>query len=46
MITDERQPLAGRPVTNRYDVAQDGTLQAGIRRGRHNITASLDGYVD
>ncbi|HVW29510.1 MAG TPA: hypothetical protein VHC69_29300 [Polyangiaceae bacterium] len=46
VITDERDPLAGRPVTNRYDVAPDGTLQAGIRRGRHKITASLDGYVD
>jgi hypothetical protein len=46
VITDERQPLAGRPVTNRYDLAQDGTLQAGIRRGRHKITASLDGHVD
>ncbi len=45
-LTDERQPLAGRPVTNRYDVAQDGTLQAGIRRGRHKVTASVDGYVD
>jgi hypothetical protein len=45
-LTDERQPLAGRPVTNRYDLAQDGTLQVGIRRGRHRITASLDGYVD
>jgi hypothetical protein len=45
-ITDERQPLTGRPVTNRYDVAADGTLHVGIRRGRHKITASLDGYVD
>ncbi|HEX3594103.1 MAG TPA: hypothetical protein VHU80_03345 [Polyangiaceae bacterium] len=45
-LTDERQPLAGRPVTNRYDVGQDGTLQIGIRRGRHKITASVDGYVD
>src|SRR5690242_18854333 len=33
-ITDVRQPLSGRAVTNRYDVAQDGTLHAGIRRGR------------
>jgi len=46
VITDVREPLAGRVVTNRYDLAQDGTLQAGIRRGRHRITASLDGYVD
>jgi hypothetical protein len=45
-LTDERQPLAGRPVTNRYDIAQDGTLQVGIRRGRHKLTASSDGYVD
>jgi hypothetical protein len=46
VIADERQPLTGRPVTNRYDVAADGTLRAGIRRGRHRITATLDGYVD
>ncbi|HEX4336971.1 MAG TPA: hypothetical protein VH062_13730 [Polyangiaceae bacterium] len=45
-LTDERQPLAGRPVTNRYDVGQDGTLQVGIRRGRHKVTASIDGYLD
>jgi hypothetical protein len=46
VITDERQPLAGRPVTNRYELGPDGALQAGIRRGRHKITASVDGYVD
>src|SRR6185295_3549292 len=45
-IADERQPLTGRPVTNRYDLAQDGTLTIGIRHGRHRITASLDGYVE
>jgi hypothetical protein len=45
-IADERQPLTGRPVTNRYDLAQDGTLTVGIRRGRHRITATLDGYVE
>src|SRR5262245_61102519 len=45
-ITDERQPLTGRPVTNRYDVAADGVLHIGMRRGRHKITASLDGHVD
>jgi hypothetical protein len=45
-ITDERQPLTGRPVTNRYEVPADGVLHVGIRRGKHKITASLDGYVD
>lgn len=45
-ISDERQPLTGRPVTNRYDLAPDGTLSIGIRRGRHRITATLDGYVE
>jgi hypothetical protein len=46
LIVDERQPLAGRAVTNRYDLAADGALRIGVRRGRHRVTAKLDGYND
>jgi hypothetical protein len=45
-IVDERQPLAGRPVVNRYDLAADGGIRIGIRRGRHKLSAKLDGYTD
>jgi hypothetical protein len=46
VLVDERQPLTGRAVTNRYELAQDGTLRVGIRQGHHRITAKLDGYDD
>ncbi len=46
LIVDERQPLTGRTVTNRYEVAADGSLRIGVRRGSHRITAKLDGYDD
>jgi len=46
LIVDERQPLAGRAVVNRYELAADGTLRIGVRRGRHRVTAKLDGYND
>ena len=46
IIVDERQPLTGRTVTNRYDLAPDGTLRVGVRRGAHRVTAKLDGYDD
>jgi hypothetical protein len=45
-LTDERQPLAGRPVANFYPVGTDGTLRVGIRRGHHKITARATGFDD
>jgi hypothetical protein len=45
-VLDERQPLTGRSISNRYETAPDGTLRVGVRRGRHKFTAKLDGYVD
>jgi hypothetical protein len=45
-IVDERVPLSGRAVINRYDLAADGALRIGIRRGHHKMTAKLDGYED
>lgn len=46
VLLDERQPLTGRAVTNRYELAQDGTLKVGVRQGHHRITARLQGYDD
>jgi hypothetical protein len=46
MIVDERQPLTGRVVDNRYELPPDGVLKIGIRRGHHRITAKLSGYTD
>lgn len=45
-VTDDRQPVTGRPITNRYDLDPSGKLRIGIRRGNHKITARLDGYSD
>lgn len=45
-ITDERQPLTGRPVVNFHTVGQDGTLRLGIRRGHHKMTARSAGFQD
>jgi hypothetical protein len=44
ILVDERQPLTGRPVTNRYEVGANGSLRIGVRRGRHKVTARLQGY--
>jgi hypothetical protein len=43
-LIDERQPLTGRIVTNRYDLDKDGNLHFGVRRGHHKMTAQLSGY--
>ncbi|HVU04178.1 MAG TPA: hypothetical protein VHE30_20615 [Polyangiaceae bacterium] len=43
-LTDERQPLTGRAVTNRYELEKDGSLHFGVRRGHHKITVQLTGY--
>ncbi len=42
-LTDERVPVAGAPVVNRYpELTQD--LRIGIRPGRHRMTVELAGY--
>ena len=46
VLTDERQPLTGRPITNRYDWDKEGNLRIGIRRGHHKMIARLAGYDD
>src|ERR1041385_21749 len=43
---DERAPLSGRAIVNRYDLAADGALRVGVRRGHHKMTAKLDGFED
>jgi hypothetical protein len=45
-VVDERTPLSGRPIVNRYELAADGAIKVGIRRGHHKMTAKLDGYAD
>lgn len=45
VIEDERYPTSGQPIRNSY-VATDGTLQIGVRPGRHRFTAKLSGRVD
>ncbi|HEX7669392.1 MAG TPA: hypothetical protein VF395_07415 [Polyangiaceae bacterium] len=46
VLTDDRQPLTGRTITNRYDWDKAGNLHIGIRRGHHKMTAKLAGYDD
>jgi hypothetical protein len=41
-VTDERVPVQGSPVRNRYQ-SQDGSLRLQIRPGHHVMTASVDG---
>jgi hypothetical protein len=42
-LTDERMPVAGSPVVNRYpELTQD--LRIGVRPGRHRMTVELAGY--
>jgi hypothetical protein len=45
-IVDERTPLSGRPIVNRYDLQADGAVKVGVRRGHHKMTAKLDGFAD
>lgn len=42
MILDERFPATGSAVQNSYGPAK-GTLEIGVRPGRHRFTASLNG---
>ncbi len=44
-IVDERVPVRGEPVANRYGQT-NGNLVIGIRPGHHRITARLAGYTD
>jgi len=45
LITDERVPVAGSPVVNRYGPFTQPTV-IGVRGGHHRMTASLAGYQD
>jgi hypothetical protein len=45
IITDVRVPVSGGEVRNSYGDARQ-TLELGLRRGHHIITAKLPGYVD
>ncbi len=45
VVTDERLPVQGAPITNRY-VIETGQLELGIRSGHHRMVARLDGYED
>jgi hypothetical protein len=44
-IVDERTPVTGSAVVNRYDPAPNGALELGIHPGHHKITAQLEGYA-
>lgn len=44
-IVDERTPVTGNAVVNRYDPAPNGTLELGIHPGHHKVTAQLEGYA-
>lgn len=45
VVTDERIPVQGATVTNRYTL-ESGQLQLGIRTGHHRMVARLEGYQD
>lgn len=45
VVTDERIPVQGASITNRYTLEQ-GQLELGIRTGHHRMVARLDGYED
>jgi len=42
---DERVPVSGEPVVNRYEPSEQW-VTAGIRPGHHRMTAKLAGYED
>lgn len=44
-IVDERQPVTGSTVVNRYGPLQ-GSVELGLRPGHHRLTAKLEGYAD
>lgn len=43
VIIDERIPLTGTPIVNRYGPVS-GPLTLGVKAGRHRFTAQLQGY--
>jgi len=45
IVTDERIPVQGATVTNRYTI-ESGQLELGIRTGHHRMVARLEGYQD
>lgn len=45
-VVDERTPLSGRAIVNRYELQADGALRVGIRRGHHKMTAKVEGFED
>jgi len=45
VVTDERIPVQGASVTNRYTL-ENGQLELGIRTGHHRMVARLEGYED
>jgi hypothetical protein len=45
VVTDERVPVQGAPVTNRYSL-DGGPVELGFRAGHHRMVARLDGYED
>ena len=45
VVTDERVPVQGAPITNRYTI-ESGELELGIRVGHHRMVAQLSGYED
>jgi len=44
-LLDERQPLTGNPIVNRYGPL-GGAVDLGVRAGHHRFTARLEGYAD
>lgn len=44
-VTDERVPVQGANVINRYTLPE-GELSLGIRTGHHRMVARLEGYED
>ncbi|MCA9622847.1 MAG: hypothetical protein KC731_27700, partial [Myxococcales bacterium] len=44
-IIDERRPIRGETVTNRYE-AKDGVLSTRIRAGQHRLVVRRDGHRD
>jgi len=44
-LLDERQPLTGSPIVNRYGPLS-GPIDLGVRAGHHRFTAKLEGYAD
>jgi len=44
VVLDQRQPVQGTPIVNRYGPLKEDTLEIGMRAGAHKLTIKLDGY--